>query len=476
MGAASRHREPNHHLRKADVTDKQDKTDQPASEEALALVPLDQGEEKADTNEAIEAQEETPSESEPANAQKAGKDSHAADAEATDPNGVKSDGTGEAAKPKKPLIMMILLVLVLLFNLGILAAGVFLYKNLTSGQQSSSERLAVLESQLLDSKKTVSHQAERVQAQASQVVAIAERLNVAEQQLSHNTDLLAKLPGAERQDWMLAEAEYLLRLANQRLQLEQDSRGALAMLEAADAVLVETGNPYYNPVRADIAAEILALASVPATDVTGAIKRLQALQDALSKFDWVPTQRFVAAEASAETVGSALSADGEAALAEPTPWYQHLYQEMLEGVGKVIRIRQHDMPLDAPVSPDQLYYLQQNSRLMLEQAQVALLRQEQALYQRSLARVQDWLNQYLVNDSAESKAVRQSLAQLASWDVAPVAPDISGSLMRLQRLLEEHRRGQFLPQTPAPEPDQNLNGLPSVERAETDGARQENSL
>lgn len=464
------------------MTDKQDKKDQPASEEALELVPLEQENSKAESSDIIEAQPEGLSNAEATSSQDSTTSSRtsATDSatEATDAKTTVSQGPSaldEGGKSKRSVLVPILLTLVLLFNLGILAAGFLLYQGLNSGQQSSVERLAVLESQLSDGKKTSGHQAELVQAQATQVLALSERLHTAEQQLDHNTDLLAKLPGAERQDWMLAEAEYLLRLANQRLQLEQDSRGALAMLEAADAVLVETGNPYYNPVRADIAAEILALASVPATDVTGAIKRLQALQDALIDLEWVPTQRFVAEELSAlETVGAASSADGEVALADPTPWYQHLYQEMLEGVGKVIRIRQHDMPLDAPVSPDQLYYLQQNSRLMLEQAQVALLRQEQALYQRSLARVQEWLNQYLVNDRSDAQAVQQSLAQLASWDVSPVVPDISGSLMKLQRLLEEQRRGQFLPQTS--DPDQSLEVTPADASAENDGAHQENSL
>ncbi len=55
------------------------------------------------------------------------------------------------------------------------------------------------------------------------------------QQLESAVDQLATV---DRRDWLIAEAEYLLRLANQRLQLGRDARAAAQLLASADQVLV----------------------------------------------------------------------------------------------------------------------------------------------------------------------------------------------------------------------------------------------
>ena len=112
-----------------------------------------------------------------------------------------------------------------------------------------------------------------------------------------------------------------------------------------------------------------------------------------------------------------------------------------ESLQRMVRIRERDEPIAAPLTPDQQYYLQQNMHLMLEQAQVALLREQTELYQHSLKRVAEWLDQYLVIEDERTLAARAALAELADWTVDPERPDISGSLTQLQKLVEQQRRG-----------------------------------
>ena len=102
------------------------------------------------------------------------------------------------------------------------------------------------------------------------------------------------------------------------------------------------------------------------------------------------------------------------------------------------------------VSPDQQYYLQQNMHLMLEQAQVALLRKQDDLYKHSLSRVAGWLDEYLLIDDQRTVAAKLALQELQGWQVNPPLPDITGSLMQLQKLVENQRRGSVLPRQPAP--------------------------
>src|SRR5690554_7271540 len=80
--------------------------------------------------------------------------------------------------------------------------------------------------------------------------------------------------------------------------------------------------------------------------------------------------------------------------------------------------------------------------LMLEQAQAALLREEEGLYKHSLERVEQWMKSYLIVKNTNTEAALESVQELKAWPVAPKRPDISGSLLKLQSLLEQQQRSE----------------------------------
>ena len=63
------------------------------------------------------------------------------------------------------------------------------------------------------------------------------------------------------------------------------------------------------------------------------------------------------------------------------------------------------------------------------------------MYQHSLKRVSAWLDEYLVIEDERTRAARAALTELQAWDVSPQVPDISNSLLKLQDLVEQQRRG-----------------------------------
>jgi len=202
------------------------------------------------------------------------------------------------------------------------------------------------------------------------------------------------------------------------------------MLLAADKVILETNNPRYDAVRAQLAKEILALRQVPTVDTVGAVNRLQALQDTLEKLDWRPQR-------SMPELADAATSPEEAAR-----WFDHMWEGVLEQMQRMIVIR-FDQKVDIPVGPDQQYQLQYGMHLMLEQAQIAVLRRQQALYDRSLTRVKGWIDGHLINDSASARAVKDTLAELQGWKIDPQMPEVNRSLFMLREILEKQRRGVF---------------------------------
>jgi uroporphyrin-3 C-methyltransferase len=318
-----------------------------------------------------------------------------------------------------------LILIIILFLLAGFAGWIVWQQN-----QSATAESAVLKDRLGTALQKIEASNARENALMKRAEALNETSLTLAEQVAHNSERLGKLPGAERQDWLLAEAEYLLRLANQRLELERDWDGAVSMLTAADNVLIETRNPRLDKVRAQIARELMALRAVPAVDRVGAIFRLQALQEQVTSLPWMP-----------EKLIPDVAVEEEPRVLEEQTWYWNTWFTVKDNITRMVRIRERDAPIAAPLTPDQQYYLQQNMHLMLEQAQVALLREQTELYTHSLGRVQEWLDQYLVMEDERTRAARAALAQLAAWDVSPERPDVTKSLILLQKLVEEQRRG-----------------------------------
>lgn len=330
------------------------------------------------------------------------------------------------------------LLLIILLGALIAAAGWYGWQH----HHLLVNELAQLKSKQATTEAQTAQQASDQQSQLSAIQGIQQELVV---QLAQNSDSLAKIPTAGRQDWLIAEAEYLLRIANQRLQLENDWNSALSLLQAADNVLVEAQNPRMSPVRALIAEEMMALRKAPQLDVQGAVLRLQALQNELPALPWIPNQFEVQTHQDASsTTESASESDRQDA--NNDAWYVRAWNKIRSALTGLVRIRVHEQTAPQPINPEQQYYLEQNMHLMLEQAQAALLREEEGLYQHSLQRVAEWMHSYLIIENSNTEAALLSIQELLQWPVNPVRPDISGSLLKLQTLLEQQQRSSVQPQ------------------------------
>lgn len=251
-------------------------------------------------------------------------------------------------------------------------------------------------------------------------------LSTLREQSEINTKKILQLPGAERQDWLLAEVEYLLRLANQRLLMEKDAEGAENLLLAADTVLLETRDPSLHKVRSIIADEVLSLRALGAADVEGAFLQLASLQKQIVELKWVP-----------ELPVQPLSED--VVEADATWW-----QPVLSKLQHLVVLRNREEVLEGPLSPQQHYYLQQNLRLMLEQSQLALLQGRQELFNLSLVKAERWIAEYFQLHDQVTKAMLLTIAEIKELNVEPELPVISGSISELRVYLQDSRRQPVL--------------------------------
>ncbi|MGM0983038.1 MAG: uroporphyrinogen-III C-methyltransferase [Pseudomonadota bacterium] len=278
-------------------------------------------------------------------------------------------------------------------------------------ESAESERDAALDSAISDLRSEFSDYRSSVNETLDQVL-----------------DELSREQNADERDWLHAEAAYLLRLANQRLQLERDVEGAAALLRTADERLREADNPALMPVRREIASELAALDSVPQVDRSGLYLALNAQQEQL------------AGQPLAQDIEEAAAADA----LEETP--SGGWQEQLARFGgelkDLVTVRKHDQALEALISPEQESYLRQSVRLVLEQSQLALLKEEQDLYEASLDKALTLIRGYYDTSASGVQAVIERLESLKQRSIRPELPDISDSQQALATFIERRFEGR----------------------------------
>jgi uroporphyrin-3 C-methyltransferase len=253
------------------------------------------------------------------------------------------------------------------------------------------------------------------EAQAVTVEVQAGVLVQLEAQLAEQRTEIARFSAADREDWLLAETEYLLRLANQRLIMTRDVEAARALLRSADAVLLQLDDVGLFGARAAIAADLAVLRAVPQLDVEGIYLRLAALAD----------------QAGALVIFELPDVEAQPGEIPAEDWQGRLlqgYESALVKLSDYIIIRRRDAPMQALMDPQWEGLVRQNLRMLLEQAQAALLSGNQLLYNESLQRAEHWVGEFLESDGVAARAIARELNALKSQVVEVQLPDISRSL------------------------------------------------
>ncbi len=254
---------------------------------------------------------------------------------------------------------------------------------------------------------------ERTQTSALQEALSAQRAQLSEVEERITKTLQAALqaaPPAQR-EWRLAEAEYLLRIANHRILMEQDSSGALTLLLAVDEIVAELDDFSLHVVRARLADEMIALKQVPSDSSQNIYLRLEALKSEIASLHPVLPEY-------QQTIGVP-----EAAL---TVW-----EQIAAATKDLVRVRTLEEGATARplIAPEEEAFLHQHLQLALAQAQLAALKRQQAVYELALTRVREYLISYM--DLQAREALLAELDALSLLALERTLPDISGSLNEL---------------------------------------------
>ena len=265
--------------------------------------------------------------------------------------------------------------------------------------------------------------------QAQEILQLKQALSSLQLRANTQGQRLAELSSTTRSDWLLAEAVYLTRLANQRLQTERSTKNPLALLANVDVILQELDDPELTPVRGAVAADITALRLAGEVDAEGIFLELVALVKSIGQLDI----RLSLAESGPK--GDKASIAASAAVAEePLSSIDSTLALFTQKLSQLIRVRERSQPIEPMLHPKEETVIRQNLRLMLEQAQSGLLREQQGVYSQSIAKAQGWLEQYF-QLNPNTQVVSERLGELAKVQVVQQLPAINGSLKAIEAVV-----------------------------------------
>lgn len=322
-----------------------------------------------------------------------------------------------------------LVVLALLCCLGGLGAGVWSVMQIQAADQLSVKQQQQL-SDVLANTQSVAKNEQQLRTQLEKMPSAAQLQQgrelladvQAEQQLL--AQRLETILGASRQDWRLAEAEHLLRMASLRLSALHDTNSAGFLLEAADHILMEQNDPAAFAAREQLARSITALRSGGSLDRTGLFVKLGALYQQANQLTHL---------------APSFTQDAQTPAAQSASHWERWWDSVSHYIRIDFNASEQVQPLLAGQSLTQVRLA---LGLALEQAQWAALNGAQAVYQQALQQALDILDAHFSIEDPNVKGLRTQISELSEQKVRQELPDLSTALTTLQAYINKRSAPQ----------------------------------
>lgn len=244
-----------------------------------------------------------------------------------------------------------------------------------------------------------------------QLQRLAADLQRSQQNLGQRLDTLQ---GEEDDQWQLAEAQYLLRLASLRLIAADDVATARQLLDAVDDILKQQPDSGVFSLRESLAQYQAELAELGEVDRPGIYVRLGALREQVNRLVALPVPVFDPDEVSVEE-------EYADRMERRTRW-----ERVLMRLERYVRV---DFQRGKVVTPlldaAEMQRIRRTLQLTLEQAQWAALRGEEAVFEASLEQADSILRQFFELDNSLVQAMQSQLQTLAEQPVSLSPPELA---------------------------------------------------
>lgn len=347
----------------------------------------------------------------------------------------------KTTKPKSSGNGLLWFVVLILFAsvIAMAGAGYWYYmqqvsasQTITAAQQTNSEQIKAIESEratlsaaLRDATKSNSKLEKAIAELQTQNANLTLQTESALEQIKN-------MEGRRPADWLIAEADYLVRMAGRKLWLESDVRTAILLLVNADKRLKSLADPSVLPVRAALAEDIQTLQQLnPVSQSSVAL----ALTGMIAQIDKLPLDTFEKPEAvDAQDTTLSNSTDD---------WQDNLAKVWRSLVNDFLTIKTIEGPIEPVLSLEAQFLVKEQLRLQLMHAQTAALQSDAGLYNQSLQYAQTLLIEKFDTQTSQVSGFVSALQNLLNTDISRPIPSELASQQPLERLLDSRVKQVF---------------------------------
>jgi uroporphyrin-3 C-methyltransferase len=310
----------------------------------------------------------------------------------------------------------------LLLIIGIVAAAGYYWQMQQKTEQQKNQTIAVLQAQLA-SKIDASLLRQHLAPLESDIVNSASQINemqLQQQALQESAEKLFELYGRDESDWQLAEVEYLMRIAQHKLILENDFEGAAITLQAASDKIAATADPGLLPVRVQISDEIAVLKTRARPDLVG----MTLVLSQLSRQIKVLTPGYLPRIDSSQDTNETEAAD---------PVDQTITEQVVSFITSQVSVKKEDT---LPTRTEALVVdIEQTIEDNLKLTRWTVLERDNFQFRQLMEENLRLFKQFYNLDDAANYDFYSQLLELQKATVKPEKPDISGSLELLKRII-----------------------------------------
>ncbi len=275
--------------------------------------------------------------------------------------------------------------------------------------------------------------------------------------LSNQVDTLRSQLSSNADGWVLEEVEQLILIADKRLRFSGEAVLAKQALQLADQQLAQLSGSGVNEVRRLLSKDIAALDNVPLIDMPGILNELSVLSDQVDKLplagDIVMGNTSTGSDADRGQGGEsqgveAQGSDSQGDVAKSATLERFLKPVMnagaalLTNLGDLVQIEKNDNPVKPLISAQERRMTYEKTRLILESAQIALVREKPELFTNRINAAGEWVKQNFNRDVARTGDWIERLDRVGSSLPDTEIPDISATLSAIRALGGSESDGQ----------------------------------
>ncbi|WP_395165397.1 uroporphyrinogen-III C-methyltransferase [Klebsiella variicola] len=315
-----------------------------------------------------------------------------------------------------------------------IAAGIGLYglnKQQATRQNATTSELSGQLAALQKAQESQKSELEGIiKQQADQLSQAKHEQETLTKQLDELQQKVAVISGSDAKTWLLAQADFLVKLAGRKLWSDQDVTTAAALLKSADASLADMNDPSLIGARRAITDDIATLSAVSQVDYDGMILKVNQLANQIDNLRLADNN----------DDDSPMDSDSDELSSSISEWRVNLQKSWQNFMDSFITVRRRDETAVLLLAPNQDIYLRENIRSRLLVAAQAVPRHQEETWKQSLDNVSTWVRAYYDTDDATTKAFLDEVDKLSQQSITMTVPETLQSQALLEKLMQTRVR------------------------------------